>query len=118
MYLFDFWRRIGFAAAACIGISLDDKLALTRFLSAAGANIQALNTVRKQLSRVKGGGLARACQGRHSGVFDLIRRIRRSSRFDCSGPTVIDNSTPLEASAFSINMIWAKGDCTAYLSIS
>ena len=45
------------------GISLADKQAVTRFLSAAGANIQELNTVRKQLSRVKGGGLARACRG-------------------------------------------------------
>ena len=42
------------------GITLDDKLTVTRHLSAAGANIQQLNTVRKQLSRIKGGGLARA----------------------------------------------------------
>ena len=44
------------------GITLGDKQAVTRFLSAAGANIQELNTVRKHLSRVKGGGLARACR--------------------------------------------------------
>ncbi len=43
-------------------ISLADKLAVTRFLSAAGADITELNTVRKQLSRIKGGGLARACR--------------------------------------------------------
>ncbi len=43
------------------GVPLAEKLALTRLLSAAGANIQQLNTVRKQLSRIKGGGLARAC---------------------------------------------------------
>ncbi len=42
------------------GISLADKLAVTKFLSAAGANIAELNMVRKQLSRIKGGGLARA----------------------------------------------------------
>jgi glycerate 2-kinase len=44
------------------GISLADKLALTRFLSGAGANIEQLNVVRKQLSRLKGGGLARICR--------------------------------------------------------
>ena len=43
-------------------ITLDDKLAVTRHLSAAGANIEQLNAVRKQLSRIKGGGLARACR--------------------------------------------------------
>ena len=41
------------------GISLADKLAVTRHLSAAGADIRQLNTVRKQLSRIKGGGLRR-----------------------------------------------------------
>src|SRR5262245_34580904 len=44
------------------GITLADKVAVTRFLSAAGASIVELNTVRKQLSRIKGGGLARACR--------------------------------------------------------
>ena len=43
-------------------ISLADKLAVTRHLSAAGADITQLNTVRKQLSRIKGGGLLRACR--------------------------------------------------------
>src|SRR5262245_34947143 len=46
--------------APVFGVSLEDKQTVTRLLSAAGANIQELNTVRKQLSRVKGGGLARA----------------------------------------------------------
>jgi glycerate 2-kinase len=44
------------------GVSLADKLAVTRFLSGAGANIEELNTVRKQLSRLKGGSLAQACR--------------------------------------------------------
>jgi hydroxypyruvate reductase len=44
------------------GISLADKLEVTRFLSAVGADISELNTVRKQLSRFKGGGLARTCK--------------------------------------------------------
>jgi glycerate 2-kinase len=43
-------------------ISLDETIRVTRLLSAAGANIEQLNTVRQQLSLVKGGGLARACR--------------------------------------------------------
>ena len=46
------------------GISLTDKLAVTRLLSRSGAPIQELNLVRTQLSLVKGGRLAAACQAR------------------------------------------------------
>ena len=48
-------------AAPREGVSLDEKIALTRRLSAAGADIATLNAARRQLSLVKGGGLARAC---------------------------------------------------------
>lgn len=39
-------------------ISLNEKLDVTRKLAAAGATIQELNTVRRSLSCLKGGGLA------------------------------------------------------------
>ncbi|MFO7904443.1 MAG: glycerate-2-kinase family protein, partial [Pirellulaceae bacterium] len=52
--------------APSTGVTLDQKVAITKHLSGAGANIQQLNTVRKQLSRIKGGGLARAC---HAGTL-------------------------------------------------
>lgn len=39
-------------------ISLQEKLDVTRRLAAAGATIQELNTVRRSLSFLKGGGLA------------------------------------------------------------
>lgn len=39
-------------------ISLEEKLGVTRKLAAAGAAIQELNTVRRALSFLKGGGLA------------------------------------------------------------
>ena len=45
------------------GVTLEDKRALTRTLLAAGAEIHALNTVRKHLSRIKGGWLAAAARG-------------------------------------------------------
>jgi len=43
------------------GVSLDDLINVTRFLSASGAEIRELNLVRQALSRVKTGGLAHAC---------------------------------------------------------
>ena len=75
-------------------ITLDDKLAVTRHLSAAGANIEQLNTVRKQLSRIKGGGLARAC--RAGRLVSLIISDVLGDPLDliASGPTVEDRSTP------------------------
>jgi hydroxypyruvate reductase len=48
-------------AAPREGVTLDEKIALTRRLSASGADIAALNAARRELSAVKGGGLARAC---------------------------------------------------------
>lgn len=79
------------------GISLADKLAVTRFLSGAGANIEQLNTVRKQLSRVKGGRLAQAC--RAGRLISLIISDVLGDPLDviASGPTVPDRSTPAEA---------------------
>jgi hydroxypyruvate reductase len=48
-------------AAPRPGITLEEKVALTKQLSAAGASIAQLNAARREMSRVKGGGLARAC---------------------------------------------------------
>ncbi len=45
------------------GVSLADKIGTTRAMMNAGADIQALNTVRRHLSKVKGGRLAAACAG-------------------------------------------------------
>ena len=45
------------------GISLADKIDTTKRMMAAGADIHALNTVRRHLSKVKGGRLAAACIG-------------------------------------------------------
>lgn len=50
-------------AAPIEGVSLEDKVRTTRTLMTAGADIQALNTVRRHLSRVKGGRLAAVCPG-------------------------------------------------------
>ncbi|HUO03850.1 MAG TPA: DUF4147 domain-containing protein [Candidatus Binataceae bacterium] len=50
-------------AAPAAGISLEDKVAVTRSLLNAGAPIREFNLVRKHLSAVKGGNLLRACGG-------------------------------------------------------
>jgi len=80
------------------GVSLDDKLAVIQALSAAGADIVEINTVRKQLSRIKGGGLARAC--RAGRLVSLIISDVPGDPLDtiASGPTVTDDrSTPAAA---------------------
>lgn len=83
--------------APSIGVTLEQKVGITKHLSGAGANIQQLNTVRKQLSRIKGGGLARAC--RAGRMITLIISDVLGDPLDviASGPTVADVSTPEDA---------------------
>lgn len=78
------------------GVTLADKQAITRHLSGAGANIAELNTVRKQLSKIKGGGLARACR---APLVSLIISDVLGDPLDliASGPTVADPATPTDA---------------------
>lgn len=81
------------------GITLTDKIHVAQRMSSAGANITQLNTVRAQLSRVKGGGLARACRGGR--MFSLIISDVLGDPLDliASGPTVRSRATPAEALA-------------------
>jgi len=79
------------------GITLDDKLAVTRHLSAAGANIRELNTVRKQLSRIKGGGLMRTCRAGRLVTLIISDVLGDPLDVIASGPTVADSSTPQAA---------------------
>jgi glycerate 2-kinase len=81
--------------APCTGLSLADKQAVTKFLSAAGANIYELNTVRKQLSRIKGGGLARNCRAGHLLTLVISDVIGDPLDVIASGPTV-PNTTSVE----------------------
>ena len=83
--------------APALGVSLAEKQAVTRLLSAGGANIAELNTVRKQLSRIKGGGLARAC--RAGRLITLIISDVLGDPLDviASGPTVANRTTAADA---------------------
>jgi glycerate 2-kinase len=78
-------------------LTLADKQAVTRFLMHSGATIGELNTVRKHLSRIKGGNLARACRAGH--LLSLIISDVVGDPLDviASGPTVADLSTAAEA---------------------
>jgi hydroxypyruvate reductase len=79
------------------GITLADKLAVTRFLSSAGAPIEELNTVRKQLSAIKGGGLARACRGGQLVTLIISDILGDPLDLIASGPTVPGNASPGDA---------------------
>lgn len=79
------------------GVSLDDKVAVTRFLSGAGADITQLNAVRKHLSRTKGGGMLRACRGGHLVTLVLSDVLGDPLDLIASGPTVPDPSHVQEA---------------------
>lgn len=77
-------------------LSLADKLATTRLLLACGAEIAELNTVRKHLSQVKGGGLLRAAPG-DVVTLALSDVVGNDLATIASGPTVADTSTFADA---------------------
>jgi hydroxypyruvate reductase len=79
------------------GVTLADKQALTRYLSSTGANIAQLNTVRKQLSQIKGSGLARRCRAERLIALIISDVIGDPLDLIASGPTVADASTPRAA---------------------
>jgi hydroxypyruvate reductase len=75
------------------GCSLVDKQETTRLLLECGANIVELNAIRKHLSRVKGGGLARTAFPATVVALMLSDVIGDSMDVIASGPTVPDTST-------------------------
>lgn len=83
--------------APIAGITLADKQAVTKFLSAAGANIAELNTVRKALSRIKGGGLARACRAGRLATLIISDVLGDPLDMIASGPTVPSTTGPADA---------------------
>jgi hydroxypyruvate reductase len=75
------------------GFTLADKIALTQRLSAAGADIAALNAARRQMSAVKGGGLARACAAGRLLVLVLSDVIGDDLEVIASGPCMPGSPT-------------------------
>ena len=81
------------------GVTLDEKQALTRRLLKSGATITEINTVRRHLSRIKGGRLAAAAYPARLvtlAISDVPGDIPAAIG---SGPTVADTTTLAEARA-------------------
>jgi glycerate 2-kinase len=79
--------------APVAGLTLEDKLATTDLLLRAGATIHEMNAVRKHLSSLKGGGMARLLAG--TPVVSLILSDVVGDDLDtiASGPLAPDRST-------------------------
>jgi glycerate 2-kinase len=74
-------------------ITLQDLQDLTRLLLASGAEIGEINTLRKHLDRVKGGGLARLAAPAEMITLIISDVIGSPLDVIASGPTVLDSST-------------------------
>ena len=80
-------------------ITLEEKQAVNAALLASGAPITQMNTVRKHLSRVKGGQLAAAAYPAKMASLVISDVAGDDPAFIASGPTVGDASTPDDARA-------------------
>jgi hydroxypyruvate reductase len=78
-------------------LSLEDKRQVTRLLLAAGANIHELNAVRKHLSLIKGGQLARAAAPAAVLTLALSDVVGNALDVIGSGPTAPDRTTFADA---------------------
>jgi len=88
-------------------ITLQEKIAATDLLLASGATINQINCVRKHLSRLKGGGLARLAVPADLHAFILSDVLGDDLSAIASGPTVPDPSTYDDAIAvFTAKGIW------------
>ena len=81
------------------GLSLNDKRALTRSLLACGASISEINTVRKHLSRIKGGRLAEHAHPARLAAIAISDVPGDDPAVIGSGPTVPDPTTLADARA-------------------
>ena len=75
------------------GITLNDKIELTDLLLASGCNINEINTVRKHVSKIKGGRLNAAALPSKSISLIISDVINDDLSSIASGPTVADATT-------------------------
>jgi glycerate 2-kinase len=85
--------------APAAGLSLAEKQALTRALLRSGASIGEINTVRKHLSRIKGGHLAERIHPARLVTIGLSDVANDDPAVIGSGPTVPDPTTLADARA-------------------
>lgn len=89
------------------GLTLADLQATTGALLRSGATIQQVNSVRKHLDQVKGGGLARAAAPATLLTLVLSDVVGNPLDAIASGPTVPDGSTWADAAAsFDLFGLW------------
>jgi glycerate 2-kinase len=81
------------------GITLDDKQALNKALLRSGANINEINCVRKHLSAIKGGRLARAAAPARIVSLIISDVAGDDPSVIASGPTTPDTTTLADAKA-------------------
>ena len=81
------------------GVSLADKQAVTKALLRSGAGIGEINCVRKHLSQVKGGRLAKACGAARLVTLAISDVPGDDPAVIASGPTVPDATTLADARA-------------------
>jgi hydroxypyruvate reductase/glycerate 2-kinase len=75
------------------GVTLEDKLAVTKLLHRSGATIDEMNCVRKHLSRVKGGRMAEAFRGKRLVSLIISDVVGDPLDVIASGPTAPDPTT-------------------------
>ncbi len=85
--------------APAAGVSFEEKLAVTRALLRSGANISEINCVRKHLSRIKGGRLARHAHPARLVTIAISDVPGDEPSAIGSGPTVPDPTTLADARA-------------------
>lgn len=79
------------------GITLGHKMAVTDQLLKCGAPIGDINCVRKHLSAIKGGKLARAAAPARVTALAISDVVGNDPAIIASGPTVVDRTTPKDA---------------------
>jgi hydroxypyruvate reductase len=85
--------------APALGLSLGEKQTMTRALLASGASISEINTVRKHLSRIKGGRLAERAAPARLVAIGISDVPDDDPAVIGSGPTVPDPTTLADARA-------------------
>lgn len=87
------------------GLTLEDKITVNRLLLASGADITETNIVRQALSRLKGGGLARAAAPARVLALILSDVVGDDPRVVASGPT----APPIADRAAARDVLWRLG---------
>ncbi|MGZ8190782.1 MAG: glycerate kinase type-2 family protein [Methylococcaceae bacterium] len=94
-------------------ITLQEKIATTGLLLSCGATINQINCVRKHLSKLKGGGLARLAAPADCHALILSDVLGDDLSAIASGPTIPDATTYLEAvEVFKSKGIWNQVPAT------